>query len=160
MTIHVTETQRFIAISALEAIGADDRFSDLAVIDDMIRAMLVIERGGMQAYILRGFNWSCNSRQLRQPFEVKRDQQNLDHSVEWFHEYIDRARVEPARRIRANRRRRIRALIREAQLLQGDVNQRMQELMLYRGEDLDLEPINMGEHLHYLPALLADQVAA
>ena len=123
MTIHVTQTQKLIAEAALAAAGADDRLRDPVLIDDMIRAMLVIEEGRMQAYILRGFKWSNHSRNRRDPLGTFLDRHNLDRAVEAFHGTIEEATGEAARRIRGNRARRQREFER---VIAAQVRERME----------------------------------
>ena len=106
MTINVTQTQKLVAEAALAAVGADDLARDPGAILDLVRAMLVIEQGHMQAYMLRGFNWSNRSRNRRDPLGTFLDRHNLDRAVEAFHGSIDGAQGEAARRIRGNRARR------------------------------------------------------
>ena len=106
MTITVTQTQKLVAETALSAVGANDMLRDPDTIDTLVRAMLVIESGHMQAYMLRGFNWSNRSRNRRDPLGTFLDRHNLEQSVEIFHGTIDGARGEAARRIRGNRARR------------------------------------------------------
>lgn len=128
MSIRVTQTQQFIVREALEASGADPRLADPELIDDIIRAILVIEEGQMQAYMLRGFKWSCRSRNRREPFNVARDQQELQQSVEHFHQRIEQMPGEATRRIRGNRARRLKKMVREAEFLQEFVGQQLLNL--------------------------------
>lgn len=106
MTIHVTQTQKLVAEAALAAVGADNLASNPEIIEDVVRAMLVIEQGHMQAYMLRGFTWSNRSRNRRDPLGTFLDRHNLDRAVDAFHDSIDGAKGEAARRIRGNRARR------------------------------------------------------
>lgn len=154
MTIHVTETQRFILRTALDVSGADERPHDPGLIDDIIRAMLVIEEGRMQPYMLRGFNWSCSSRSRREPLAVSRDREQLERSVEWFHQRIDAAGGEPARRIRGNRARRFKQLLQEAQEMQEAADQQVRDLLLGR-RNLHRNPANRDEEPRRLHAVEA-----
>jgi len=106
MTINVTQTQKLVAEAALSAVGANEMLRDPANIDTLVRAMLVIEGGHMQAYMLRGFNWSYRSRNRQDPLGTFLDRHNLDRAVEAFHGTIEEAKGEAARRIRGNRARR------------------------------------------------------
>lgn len=151
MTIHVTETQQFILRAALEVSGADERLRDPDLINDMIRAMLVIEEGRMQPYMLRGFNWSCSSRSRREPLAVSRDIEQLDRSVEWFHRHIDAASGEPARRIRGNRARRFKQLLQKAQEMQEAAERQVRDLILGRREVFPRNPANWDEEPLRLP---------
>jgi hypothetical protein len=125
MTIHVTETQQFIVRAALEVSNADERLLDPKLIDDMIRAMLVIEGSGMQAYMLRGSKWSHRSRYWQDPAKATQEREELGLCVEWFQEHIDQARGEAARRIRGNRARRQREL--ERMLAENEEKQRVRQ---------------------------------
>jgi hypothetical protein len=125
MTIHVTETQQFIVRAALEVSNADEGLLDPKLIDDMIRAMLVIEGSGMQAYMLRGSNWSHCSRYRQDPAKATQEREELGLCVEWFQEHIDQARGEAARRIRGNRARRQREL--ERMLAENEEKQRVRQ---------------------------------
>lgn len=160
MTIHVTETQKFLVRSALEVSGADERLTDPKLIEDMIRAMLVIEQGRMQAYMLRGFNWSCISRNSREPLAVSQDKDELERSVDWFHEHIDHAREEPARRIRGNRKRRIRKLFLDAQHLQRYAGQQLRELEQRRRGVFNPDAVNWYGVPRQLPVGYLDEDAA
>lgn len=151
MTIHVTETQRFILRTALDVSGADERLRDPDLIDDIIRAMLVIEEGRMQPYLLRGFNWSCSSRSRREPLAVSRDREQLERSVERFHERIDVAGGEPARRIRGNRARLFKKRLREAQEMQEAAEREVRDLLLGR-RNLHRNPANRDEEPRRLHA--------
>lgn len=151
MTIHVTETQRFILRTALEVSGADERLRDTDSINDIIRAMLVIEEGRMQPYMLRGFNWSCRSRGRREPQVVSRDIEQLERSVEWFHQHIDAAGGEPARRIRGNRARRFKQLLQEAQEMQEAADRQVRDLLLGRRDVFHRNPANWDEEPRRLP---------
>lgn len=123
MTITVTQTQKLVAEAALSAVGANDMLRDPDTIDTLVRAMLVIEGGHMQAYMLRGFKWSYRSRNRRDPLGTFLDRHNLDRAVEAFHDTIDGARGEAARRIRGNRARRERELER---MIAAQVQERME----------------------------------
>lgn len=128
MTIHVTETQKFLVRSALEVSGADERLLDPKLIDDTIRAMLVVEAAGMQAYMLRGSNWSHRSRYWQDPDKAQQDRADLLLCTERFEAYIDQARGEAARRIRGNRKRRLRELVQDAENLKRYAGQQLREL--------------------------------
>ena len=130
MTIHVTQTQKLVAEAALAAVGAHDTCRDPAVIEDLVRAMLVIEDGRMQAYMLRGFKWSCCSRGAQNPLGVAREMDDLTASVDWFHHYIENARGEAARRIRGNRVRRIKQVENDAERLQQLAARQRQNFLL------------------------------
>lgn len=123
MTITVTQTQKLVAEAALSAVGANDMLRDPDTIDTLVRAMLVIESGHMQAYMLRGFNWSYRSRNRRDPLGTFLDRNNLDRAVEAFHDTIDGARGEAARRIRGNRARRERE---EERMIAAQVQERLE----------------------------------
>lgn len=101
MNFTVTETQKLIAAAALASVS--DANND--PVTDFVRAMVVIQRGGMEAYFLEGFQWSCKSRSRSEPERIHWDGEALDQAVERFHESIDNARGEAARRIRGNRAR-------------------------------------------------------
>jgi hypothetical protein len=113
MNFTITETQRLIAAAALASVS--DANSD--PVDDFVRAMVVIQRGGMQPYFLQGFKWSCNARSRSEPERIRWDVEVLDQAVEQFHESIDNARGQASRRIRGNRARRIKAKVTEARNL-------------------------------------------
>ncbi len=110
MTINVTQTQKLVAEAALAAVGADHLAQDPEAVDQVIRAILVIQKGGMKSYMLDGFQRSCMSRNRRHPLEVARDNAVLDASVELFHGHIGHSDTQAARRIRYNRSRLIKAL--------------------------------------------------
>jgi hypothetical protein len=110
MTIHVTETQKLVAEAALAAVGADHLAENPEAVDQVIRAILVIQKGGMKSYMLNGFKRSCMSRNRRHPLEVARDNAVLDESVEQFHGQIAYSNTKAARRIRYNRARMIKEL--------------------------------------------------
>jgi hypothetical protein len=160
MTINVTQTQKLVAEAALSAIGANEMLRDPANIDTLVRAMLVIEGAHMQAYMLRGFNWSCMSRNRREPLEVARDRAELDQSVEWFHQSIDQARGEPARRIRGNRARRLKEMVREAEHLQQYAGQQLRELKMWRRGIFNLDAANWDGAPHQQRVGRPDEDAA
>lgn len=141
MAMHVTETQRFITKTALQASGAHPNLQDPEIIDDIVRAMLVVEKGHMQAYMLRGFNWSYWSRKRRDPLNTFLDRHNLDTAVEVFHSSIDSAGGEAARRIRANRARRVREAERAAAEYHRVLAERREQRRLRRAEKLANQPI-------------------
>lgn len=117
MTIHVTDTQKLIATVALSTAGIPVGHPDDPLVADFVRAMLVIEKGGMQSYILNGFNWSCRSRGQHRR-QVLEELAELEQATEFFHQGIDTAHGEGARRIRGNRVRRIKEVERQAEHLQ------------------------------------------
>ncbi len=160
MTIHVTKTQQFIVRAALEVSGADARLVDAQLIDDIIRAVLVIQEGGMQAYMLKGFRWSCSARARREPRQVSRDTEELQECTEWFHHYIDEASGEAARRIRGNRKRSIMKMVQEAQHLQRFAGQQLQELELRRRGIFNPAVANWDEGPRHLPMFHANEDAA
>ncbi len=160
MTINVTQTQKLVAEAALAAVGADHLAQDPTAILDLVRAMLVIEQGHMQAYMLRGFNWSYRSRFLQDPEKVRRERAELDQSVEWFQRHIDEAQGEAARRIRGNRKRRIREMVQEAQHLQRYAVHQLRELEQRRRGMFNPEAANWDEEPHHLPMGLPNQGAA
>lgn len=141
MAMHVTETQRFIIKTALQASGAHPNLQDPEIIDDIARAMLVVEKGRMQAYVLRGFNWSYWSRKRRDPLNTFLDRHNLDTAVEVFHSSIDSASGEAARRIRGNRARRVREAERAAAEYHRVLAERREQRRLRRAEKLANQPI-------------------
>lgn len=141
MAIHVTETQRLITKAALEASGADQNLQNPAIVDDIVRAMLVIEKGHMQAYMLRGFNWSYRSRNRRDPLNTFLDRHNLETAVEVFQSSIDSAGGEAARRIRGNRARRVREAERAAAEYNRVLEERREQRRLRRAEKLANQPI-------------------
>jgi hypothetical protein len=160
MTIHVTETQQFIVRTALEVSNADERLLDPKLIDDMIRAMLVIEGSGMQAYMLRGSKWSHRSRYWQDPAKATQQREELGLCVEWFQEHIDQARGEAARRIRGNRKRRIREMVQEAQHLQRYAGQQLRELEQRRRAMFNPDAANWDEAPRQLPLGHPDEDAA
>ena len=111
----VTDTQKLIVAEALRSVGRVVNGPDDSLVVDVASAMLVVEKGGMQPYFLGGFKWSCSSRSRDNPEQVRADVESLEEAVDTFHQGINVARGEAARRIRGNRSRRIRALEREAQ---------------------------------------------
>lgn len=123
MTIRVTQTQKLIAEAALAAVGANDLLKDPESIENVVRAMLVVEQGHMQAYMLRGFNWSYRSRNRNDRLGTFLERHNLEKAVEAFHGTIEGARGEAARRIRGNRARRQREL--ERMLAENEEKQRV-----------------------------------
>jgi hypothetical protein len=141
----VTDTQRFIARAALAASGADERLDDPKLIDGMIRAMLVIEQGHMQAYMLRGFNWSHRSRFWQDPEKARRERAEFLECVEGFHQYIDQVPCEAARRIRGNRKRRIKEMVQEAQHLQQYAGQQLRDLEQRRRGEFNPDAANWDE---------------
>jgi hypothetical protein len=141
MTIHVTETQKFIARAALEVSGADERLHDPQLIDDMIRAMLVIEGSGMQAYMLRGSEWSHRSRFWQDRETAIQQRKELGMCVESFLQYIDQARGEPARRIRGNRARRRREADQMLAERLREKEERREQRRLSRAQKLAEQPI-------------------
>lgn len=159
MTIHVTKTQQFIARAALEMSGADERLLDPKLIDDMIRAMLVIEAAGMQAYMLRGHNWSSRSRCWQDPVKARQERAHLELCAEYFTRYLDQAQGEAARRIRGNRKRRIREMFQEAQQLQRDAGQQLRELEQRRRGVFNPDAANWDEAPRQLPVGAPDDVA-
>lgn len=141
MTIHVTKTQQLIAHAALQAVGAPENLRDPAVVDHVIRAMLVIQEGRMQAYMLKGFNWSCNVRKRREPVNAFLDRHNLERAVEAFHLSVVGAQGEAARRIRANRARRQREAEKAAAAYKHLPAERKEQRRLRREARLANQPI-------------------
>ena len=141
MTINVTQTQKLVAEAALAAVGADHLAEDPAAINDLIRAMLVIEKGRMQAYMLRGFNWSYRARYWQDPEKVRLERSELDETVEWFHGHINAARGEAARRIRGNRARHIREMDRIIDEQVRENEERREKRRLQRELKLAAQPI-------------------
>jgi len=160
MTIHVTATQKFITRVALEVSGADERLLDPQLIDDMIRAMLVVEASGMQSYMLRGSEWSHRSRYWQDPIRASQQREDLFKCVEWFNQSIDQGRGEPARRIRANRTRRIKEMVREAEHMQRYAGQRLRELEQRRWGVFNPDAANWDQVPHLLPMGRPDEDAA
>lgn len=151
MTIHVTETQKFLVRSALEVSGADERLLDQNLIDDVIRAMLVVESAGMQAYMLRGSDWSHRSRYWQDPAKAEQERADLLLCRERFEAYIDQARGQAASRIRANRKRRIREMVQKAQHLQRYAGQQLRELEQRRRGVFNPDAANWDEAPRQLP---------
>lgn len=151
MTIHVTETQKFLVRSALEVSGADERLLDTNLIDDVIRAMLVVEAAGLQAYMLRGSEWSHRSRYGQDPAKAQQDRADLLLCTDHFSAYIDQARGEAASRIRSNRKRRIREMVQEAQHLQRYAGQQLRELEQRRRGVFNRDVANWDEAPRQLP---------
>jgi hypothetical protein len=141
MAIYVTQTQKLVAEAALSAVGAHNLAQNPETIDDIVRAMLVIEKGHMQAYMLRGFNWSYRSRNRRDPLNTFLDRHNLETAVEVFQSSIDSAGGEAARRIRGNRARRVREAERAAAEYNRVLEERREQRRLRRAEKLANQPI-------------------
>lgn len=160
MTIRVTQTQKLIAEAALGAVGADNLASNPEIIEDVVRAMLVIEQGHMQAYMLRGFKWSHRSRFLQDPEKVRGERAELDQSVAWFQRHIDEAQGEAARRIRGNRKRRIKEMFLEALQAQRYAGQQLRELELRRRDMFNPEAANWDEEPRHLPMGLPNEGVA
>lgn len=124
MKFQVTKTQKLIIATALAAVDADLDHANQGVLEDVARAMLVIQSGGMQAYVLNGFEWSCRVRGRREPERVAEDRSQLGEAVLRLHGAIDEAKGEAACRIRGNRARRIREIEREAEALREQADLR------------------------------------
>lgn len=141
----VTETQRLIADAALQAVDLyrDENVpSNDQLVEHVARAMLVIEQGGLQAYFLKGFQWSCRARARREPDQVREGVMALDQAVDAFSHSIASSRGRAASRIRGNRRRRLVALERDMGWISLDEGQRRE---LVRSSDF---PVN-SEQLEY-----------
>jgi hypothetical protein len=160
MAIYVTQTQKFLVRLALEVSGADERLCEPKLIDDMIRAMLVIEQGRMQAYMLNGFKWSCASRNRREPLAVSDDRDQLERSVDWFHQYIDNVRCEASRRIRANRARLAKEWEQYPRELHEDEDWEMDDRYPDRDDPMHADHANWDEAPRQLPVGHADEDAA
>ena len=160
MTIHVTETQKFLVRSALEVSGADEQLLDPKLIDDMIRAMLVVEGSGMQSYMLRGSEWSHRSRYWQDRVKATQQREELFMCVEWFNQSIDQAHGEAARRIRGNRKRRIKERIQEAQHVQHYAGQQLRELEQRRRGIFNPHAVNWDQEPRQLPVGRPDEDAA
>jgi hypothetical protein len=145
MTIHVTQTQKLVTEAALSAVGASEMLRDPAIIDTLVRAMLVIQAGGMQAYLFKGFKRSCMSRNRRQPEQVTREVEVLEASVHWFHEVIGQARGEAARRIRGNRARRIKQLEQDAENWQREAARQREHLLRLCNGRFNQDAVNWNE---------------
>lgn len=145
MTFHVTKTQKLIAEAALASVGgAAPVLRDPEIVELMVRAMVVIEKGRMQSYMLRGFDWSCRSRGPQNSLEVDKDVDDLTNSVELFHHHIENARGEAACRIRANRVRRIKEIEENAEVLQQLAAQQRHNLLRRLPRLNDREAANLN----------------
>ncbi|MGR3507166.1 MAG: hypothetical protein ACU0B7_15010 [Paracoccaceae bacterium] len=122
----VTQTQKLIAVKALEAVTQQEVHPDDPRIDDFAQTMVIIQNGQMGGYFGRGFYWSLASRAQREPVQVAQERFDMEIKVDILRDGIARSHGEAARRIRQNRLRRIRDEIRE-----------IEELMLYLQDDFE-----------------------
>jgi hypothetical protein len=141
MTINVTQTQKFVAQAALAAVGADHLAENPAAVDQVVRAILVIQQGRMQGYMLNGFNWSCSVRKRREPVNAFLDRHNLEEAVKTFMASIDGAKGEAGRRIRGNRARRRREADRLVAKYLREKEERREKRRLQRELKLAAQPI-------------------
>jgi hypothetical protein len=126
-SFRVTETQKTITAKALEAVTLRPVDPEDPILEDLSRMIVVIQKGYMDAYYKDGFDWSCRARFQRDPFAVAVERVDLEHTVNEFHERIDQARGEGARRIRGNRVRRAREYQRIVEAEERELNeQRLQ----------------------------------
>ena len=110
MTIHVTDTQAFILKAAFEIATEGSEELDQHTCDAIVRAMLLIERSGMQPYFFKGFKWSCWSRAQGNHAQVEADFDEFERHLDAFHNFVALSRGHAASRIRANRVRSIKAI--------------------------------------------------
>lgn len=110
MTIHVTDTQAFILKAAFEIATEGSEELDQHTCDAIVRAMLLIERSGMQPYFFKGFKWSCWSRAQGNHAQVEADFDEFERHLDAFHNVVALSRGHAASRIRSNRVRRIKAM--------------------------------------------------
>lgn len=110
MAIHVTETQKLIVKSAYLAASERGEDIDQQTCEEIVRAMLLIERSGMQPYFLKGYNWSCRSRAHGNHRQIEEESEELEARVEEFNFRIATSQGHAASRIRSNRVRSIKAI--------------------------------------------------
>jgi hypothetical protein len=110
MTIHVTDTQAFILKAAFEIATEGSEELDQHTCDAIVRAMLLIERSGMQPYFFKGFKWSCWSRAQGNHAQVEADFDEFERHLDAFNNVVALSRGHAASRIRANRVRSIKAI--------------------------------------------------
>lgn len=144
-SFRVTETQKTITAKALEAVTLRPVNPEDPILEDLSRMMVVIQKGRMDAYFKRGFDWSCRARYQNDPDGVEDERVDLEQTVHEFHERIKVARGEGARRIRGNRARLARQLQqiieaeereRDEQRLQWEVWREHRRAALQREEEV------------------------
>lgn len=113
---HVTTTQKLIVAKALQAATQRETTPDDLIVDDLARMMVIIQRGRMDRYFNKGFNWSLRSRRSAQPDQVVHDESDADDKAETFRQSIEQSTGVAARRIRANRARAARELLEEERI--------------------------------------------
>lgn len=113
---HVTTTQKLIVAKALQAATQRETTPDDLIVDDLARMMVIIQRGRMDRYFNKGFEWSLRSRWSTQPDQVEQDKSNADDKAEAFRQSIEQSTGVAARRIRANRVRAARQALEEQRI--------------------------------------------
>lgn len=127
----VTETQRFIANAAMNALR-DESTTDDQLVEHFTRMVVLIQKSGLGSYFANGLEWSFRSRSQFEPQQVEAEQFVLNDVIDRFNEAVDTARGRAASRIRWNRTRRKRAAQREIAaemaLLEEEYEQRRRSL--------------------------------
>lgn len=113
---HVTPTQKLIVAKALQAATQRETSPEDLIVGELARTMVIIQRGYMDRYFNKGFEWSLRSRWSTQPDQVEQDKSDADDKVETFRQSIEQASGVAARRIRANRVRAARQSLEEQRI--------------------------------------------